>query len=36
MEKIKKFGIIVADKDEFVPLEENIKKCEYTERAFLK
>ena len=36
MEKIKKIGIIVADKDEFAPLEENIKKCEYTERAFLK
>ena len=36
MENIKKIGIIVADKDEFAPLEENIKKGEYTERAFLK
>ena len=36
MEKIKKIGIIVADADEFAPLEENIKKGEYTEKAFLK
>ena len=36
MEKIKKIGIIVADADEFAPLEEKIKKGEYTEKAFLK
>lgn len=36
MGKIKKIGIIVADADEFAPLEENIKKGEYTEKAFLK
>lgn len=36
MEKIKKVGIIVADADEFAPLEERIKKGEYTEKAFLK
>lgn len=36
MEKIKKIGIIVADADEFAPLEENIKKGEYIEKEFLK
>ena len=36
MEKNKKIGIIVADAEEFAPLEENIKKGEYTERTFLK
>lgn len=36
MEIIKKIGIIVADADEFAPLEETIKKGEYTERSFLK
>lgn len=36
MEKIKKIGIIVADADEFAPLEERIKKGEYTEKTFLK
>lgn len=36
MEKIKKIGIIVADAEEFAPLEEKIKKGEYTEKAFLK
>ncbi|MGN0451858.1 MAG: 5'-methylthioadenosine/S-adenosylhomocysteine nucleosidase [Acutalibacteraceae bacterium] len=36
MENTKKIGIIVADADEFAPLEETIKKCEYTERSFLK
>ncbi|MEE1238663.1 MAG: 5'-methylthioadenosine/S-adenosylhomocysteine nucleosidase [Acutalibacteraceae bacterium] len=36
MENIKKIGIIVADTDEFAPLEENIKKGEYTEKTFLK
>lgn len=36
MERIKKIGIIVADADEFAPLEERIKKSEYTEKAFLK
>ena len=33
---IKKIGIIVADKDEFAPLEEKIKKGEYIEKTFLK
>ena len=36
MEKIKKIGIIVADSDEFAPLEERIKKGGYTEKSFLK
>lgn len=36
MGKIKKIGIIVADKDEFAPLEEKIKKGEYIEKTFLK
>ena len=36
MEKIKKIGIIVADSDEFAPLEENIKRGKYTEKTFLK
>lgn len=36
MENTKKIGIIVADADEFAPLEEAIKKGEYTERSFLK
>lgn len=36
MGKIKKIGIIVADADEFAPLEESIKKGGYTEKAFLK
>lgn len=35
MEKIKKIGIIVADADEFAPLEERIKKGKYVEKAFL-
>ena len=36
MKKIKKVGIIVADADEFAPLEEKIQKGEYTEKVFLK
>lgn len=36
MENIKKIGIIVADADEFAPLEETVKKGEYTEKFFLK
>lgn len=36
MERIKKIGIIVADSDEFAPLEENIKRGKYTEKTFLK
>ena len=36
MGKIKKIGIIVADADEFAPLEEKIKKGEYTEKYFLR
>ena len=33
---IKKIGIIVADKDEFAPLEKKKKKGEYIEKTFLK
>lgn len=36
MENTKKIGIIVADADEFAPLEETIKKGEFTEKSFLK
>lgn len=36
MENTKKIGIIVADKDEFAPLEEKVKKGDYTKKAFLK
>lgn len=36
MDNTKKIGIIVADADEFAPLEETIKKGEYTESSFLK
>lgn len=36
MKNTKKIGIIVADSDEFAPLEETIKKGEYTEKTFLK
>ncbi len=34
--KIKKIGIIIADGDEFAPLESRIKSGEYSERYFLK
>lgn len=36
MKNTKKIGIIVADADEFAPLEETIKKGEFTEEFFLK
>ena len=36
MGKIIKIGIIVADADEFAPLEESIKKGGYTQKEFLK
>ena len=36
MENTKKIGIIVADADEFAPLEETIKRGGYTEKSFLK